>query len=127
MIRGLRWALAGLLLLPACSGEYTGPVSGLLNLSLTSPQGTQGAVLFTVTGGPVEAVEAVGHELYSARIDANTLRVIVVGQLGSGTVAQIRIPDGRQASLYMATVSQVALQSAYAPRDPAGYTIVLAP
>ena len=126
MISRVRWALAGLLLL-ACSGEYTGPVSGTLNLSLTSPQGAQGAVLFTVSGGPVDTVEAVGYELYSARVDASTWRVIVVGELASGTVAQIRIPDNRQASQYMATVHQVALRSGYAPRDPAGYTIVLAP
>jgi hypothetical protein len=126
MISSVRWALAGLLVL-GCSGEYTGPVAGTLNLSLTSAQGAQGAVLVTVTGGPVDTVEAVGYELYSARVDASTLRVIVVGELGSGTVAQIRIPDNRQASQYRATVSQVALRSTYAPRDPAGYTIVLVP
>jgi hypothetical protein len=130
MISHVRWALgalAGLLLLPACSGENIGPVAGMLNVSLASPQGDEGAVLFTVTGGPLDTVEAVGHGLYSARIDASTLRVVVTGDLSSGIIARIRIPDDRQASHYTATVSQVAQRSRYTQRDPAGYVIALAP
>jgi hypothetical protein len=127
MSRGVRWGLAGMLLLPACSGEYTGPVTAILNLTLASPQGDEGAVLFTVTGGPVDSVEAVGHGLFSARVDPTTLRVVVTGNLSSGIIARIRIPDGRQASLYSAAIGQVALRSTYAQRDPAGYTIALAP
>ena len=130
MISDVRWALGalvGLLLLPACSGEPVGPAAGILNLSLASPQGDEGAVLFTVTGGPLDTVEAVGHGLYSARIDANTLRVVVTGDLSAGIIARIRIPDERQASDYTAIVSQVALGSSYTQRDPAGYAIALAP
>lgn len=127
MTCGMRWALAGLLLLPACSGGYTGPVSGMLNLSLSSTEGDEGAMLFTVTGGPVDSVEAVGPGVYSARINASSMRVVVTGDLSSGIIARIRIPDERQASLYTAAVGQVALRSTYALREPAGYTITLAP
>lgn len=130
MRSGVRWtlgALAGLMLLPACSGDNTGPVAGILNLSLASPQGDEGAVLFAVTGGPVDTVEALGPELHSARIDANTVHVVVTGDLSSGVLARIRIPDDRQASHYTAMVSQVALRATYAQRDPAGYSITLAP
>jgi hypothetical protein len=129
MIGQGRWALgvAGLLLLPACSGEVIGPVPGVLNLSLIAPQGDEGAVLFTVMGGPVDTVEAVGPGLYSARIDASTLRVVITGDLSSGLIARIRIPDDRLASQYTATVSQVALRSTYTQRDPERYAIALAP
>jgi hypothetical protein len=126
---GVRRALESLVvvLLAACSGDYTGPTSGGLNLRLASPQGDEGAVLFTVAGGAVDTVEASDHGLYFARLDANTVRVVVTGDLSSGVIARIRIPDDRRASNYTATVSQVALRATYAQRDPAGYSITLAP
>jgi hypothetical protein len=96
-------------------------------VTLTTPNSDDGAVLFTLSGGPVDSVEAVGHSVYSARIDANTLRVIVTGTLGPGPVARIRIPDQQQVSGYGAMVNQVAARTTYQQRDPGGYSLTLAP
>ena len=121
-------AAAGFLsacLLGGCSNN-TGPVAGALNVNISSPQHDDGALMLTVYGGPVDSVESVGFPVYSARV-ADSVKFIVSGSLGSGTVARVHIPDGRQASRYSAKVSQVAARVSYAPRDPASYSITLLP
>jgi hypothetical protein len=121
-------AAAGFLsafLLAGCSNN-TGPVGGTLNVSISSPQQDDGALLLTVYGGPVDSVESVGFRIYSIRA-ADSVNFIVTGSLGSGPVARIHIPDGRLASRYSAKVSQVAARVSYTPRDPATYSITLQP
>lgn len=120
-------AAVGLGLLPSCSSEPAGPTQAILTVTLTTSNGDDGAVLFTLSGGPVDSVEAVGYSVYSARIDANTIRVIVTGALGPGPVARIRIPDQRQISGYLVIVNQVAARTTYQQRDPGGYSLALAP
>lgn len=112
-------------LLSGCSNN-TGPAAGVLNVNVSSPQHDDGALMLSVYGGPVDSVESVGFPIYSIRT-SDSVKFIVTGSLGSGAVARIHIPDGRQASRYIAQVSQVAARMSYAPRDPAGYSITLLP
>jgi hypothetical protein len=119
-------ALMLAVLLCSCSGS-TGPASGVLKVQLGSLQGDEGAVLFTIAGGPVESVQAVSGTVHSMQLDANTLRVVVTGDLSSGEMAHVRIADVSLASNYSATVNQVAARSTYTLHDPAGYSISLAP
>ena len=114
------------LLLISCSGDGTGPASGTLDINLISPNTDDGAILLTIAGGPVESVEPVVGAAYKAKIDENTLRVVVTGSLTSGTIARLHIADMSQAARYSAAVSQVAVRSTYAAREPAGYSITLA-
>jgi hypothetical protein len=120
-------ALLGVLVLGGCSHEPEGATAGTLSVSLATPNSDDGAVLFTLSGGPVDSVEAVEYSIYSARIDPNTLRIIVTGNLVSGTIARIRIADDREASRYSVTINQVATRSSYAQRDPGSYSLSLAP
>jgi hypothetical protein len=120
------WVVAALILLAACSGG-TGPTAGTLSVSLSTPHLDDGAVLLTISGGPVDSVEAAGHRVYSSQPDANTLRLILAGALGSGTVALIHVPDTRQVARYTLVLSQAAARSTYAQRDPALYTVSLLP
>ena len=119
-------AAVGLSILPSCA-EPAGPTEGTLHVTLATPASDDGAVLFTLSGGPVDSVEAVGYSIYSARIDDNTVRVIVIGTLASGPVARIRIPDHRRISGYSAIVNQVAARTTYQQRDPSGYSLTVAP
>jgi hypothetical protein len=121
LILGILSAVGG------CSDDTSGPTATTLNVSLASPRSDDGAVLFTLSGGPVDSVTTGGHQVYSARVDANTLRVVVMGDLGSGTLATIYIADTRLASGYSATVNQVAARGSYAQRDPASYSLSLSP
>jgi hypothetical protein len=126
MTTGARRGLMLSILLFSCSSG-TGPTSGILYVKLSSLRGDDGAVLFTITGGPVESVEAVRGIVHSAQIDANTLRVVITGNLSAGAIARVRIADLTQASRYSAAVNQVAARSTYVQRDPGQYSITLAP
>jgi hypothetical protein len=119
--------LAGLSTLVACSHDTNGPMAGTLTVNLASPNSDDGAVLFTVSGGPIDSVASPGHQIYSARLDSRTLRLIVTGDIGSGIIATIYVSDMRLASSYSATVNQVAARESYAQRDVASYLLTLSP
>jgi hypothetical protein len=119
--------LGSLSAVTGCSHDTNEPTAGTLKANLASPNTDDGAVLFTVSGGSVDSVAASDHQVYSARLDANTLRVVVIGDVGSGTLATIYLGDIRLASSYSATVNQVAARVSYAQRDPASYSVSLSP
>lgn len=120
-------AVIGLGLAVSCSHEPSGPTAGTFDVRLATPNGDDGAVLFTISGGPIEAVEPLDYRVYSARVDANTHRVIVTGDITSGPVARIRIADDRQLPRYSASVNQVAARATYVQRDPTSYVLTFAP
>ena len=115
-----------LALVSGCSNN-TGPTAGTMNVSLSSPRDDDGAVLLTIFGGPVDSIESVGFRVHSAQAGADSVKLIITGNLRSGSIARIHIPDTRQASRYSARISQVAARATYAQREPAAYTIALQP
>jgi hypothetical protein len=119
--------LAGVTTLAACAHDTSGPTAGTLAVNLASPNNDDGAVLLTVSGGPIDSVASPGHQIYSARLDSSTLRLIVTGNVASGTIATIYLADMRLASNYSATVNQVAARESYAQHDAASYTLTLSP
>jgi hypothetical protein len=124
-----RWGVLlglGLAGLGGCSSEPPGPASATLGLSLSSPAQDDGAVLLTITGGPVDSIEGPGYRIYSSSPTPNTYRVIIAGQLASGPIAQVHIPDERRSADYAAVVEQVAARDSYRQRDPTGYGLSFA-
>lgn len=113
--------------LHSCSGESSGPAGSTLEVTFATPAQDDGAVLFSVTGGPVDSVETAGYTLYSARPDPNTLLVIVTGDLSGGAIARLHIPDEHLTPQYSATVNQVAARTTYVQRDPREYSLTLIP
>ncbi|HVQ47184.1 MAG TPA: hypothetical protein VMS62_10165 [Gemmatimonadales bacterium] len=125
-LRGWLVVVVGALgMLNGCSGQPSAPVAATLQVSLSTPFNDDGAVLFTVTGGRVDSVDAAGYTLYTSRTDPATLQVILTGNLSPGIVAHVHIPDERGASQYSATISQVAARETYIERDPASYRLEL--
>lgn len=133
MRRSIRTAVAALspmlctAILSGCSEAPSGSVASTLQVSLTSPFNDDGAVLFTVSGGPVDSLEADGLTAYSSRPNATTLRVILLGDLSSGTIARLHISDERLASQYSISLNQAAARATYAQRDPAAYHLSMTP
>lgn len=113
--------------LTGCSGQPSAPVAATLQVSLSTPFADDGALLFTVTGGRVDSVDAPGYSLYTSQTGPATLQVILTGNLSPGIVAQVHIPDERVASQYSASISQVAARETYIERDPAAYHLELKP
>jgi hypothetical protein len=111
--------------LVACSDDSNSPTAGAMNLNLATPNSDDGGLLFTLTGGPVDSVVATGGRVYSAKVDPNSFRVLIAGNVAAGTIARIYLPDLRRAGEYSATVTQAAARGSYVQRDPAGYTLTL--
>ena len=112
-------------LLGACSSSSTGPVPATLEVSFATSASDDGAVLFTVSGGPVDSVEAPGYRLYTAETSPTSTRVVVAGDLRDGIIARIHIADGSKLPQYSATIDQVATRGSYAQRDPVSYSLVV--
>ena len=125
----IRWmllaGLGGIVWVSGCSSESHGPVAAVLDAALVSPAQDDGAVMFTVTGGPVDSVEASGYRLYTTRGAGDTLRVIVAGELQSGSIARIHIPDEQRIPQYAARIDQVAARGTYLQRNPGEYSMTL--
>ena len=65
---------AALGMLTGCSGQPSAPVAATLQVSLSTPFADDGALLFTVTGGRVDSVDAPGYTLYTSQTDPATLQ-----------------------------------------------------
>jgi hypothetical protein len=118
--------LLGLALLLLALGTCDGPPQpGWLNLRLVSPNGDDAGVLLTVNGGPIDSVRSSFLEFYSAQ-QGTSWRMLVAGTPVSGVIAQIWVPNPGAASMYSATVDQVAQSGSHAQRATAGYTLQIA-
>jgi hypothetical protein len=114
------------LMLVGCGGS-TEPTAGTLEVNLATPHADDGGLLLTIAGGPIDSIESAGNQLYTSKGEADSLRLIIAGQLTAGTIARIHIPDTRQAASYSAAVVQAAARAPYMQRDPASYSITLVP
>jgi hypothetical protein len=112
-------------LVSGCSSDSAGPVAATLEVSFATSASDDGAVLFTVSGGPVDSVEAPGYRVYTAETTPTSIRVVVAGDLKGGTIARIHIADASKLPQYSATIDQVAARGSYAQRDPVSYSLVV--
>lgn len=119
--------VAALASLAGCSGAPSGPVAATVDIALVSPFSDDGALLFTVTGGPVDSLSADGYALHFSRPAPNTLQAIVTGTLNPGTVARLYLPDDRLIAQYSVSLDQAAARVSYTQRDPAAYGLTLKP
>src|SRR5213592_3434129 len=126
-----RWLLVALALGGAgsCSGDGgTGPVAGVLTVSLATPNaGADGAILFTVSGPQALTSVTAGPGLRVFAQPLSTVtRLAVTGTLTNGAVVTIGVADTRHVDQYTATVQAVAA-SDYQLRSPAGYSLTVSP
>ena len=124
-MRLMRWMIPALLLAgPLSCGGDAGPRGGELEVRFTTPNGDDGAVLLTVTGGRVDALQAPGYTVYSATVAGET-RAVVAGRIAAGVLLRVQVPDLRQAADYAVTLDQVARLGTYESRAVGGYTLVI--
>jgi hypothetical protein len=112
-------------ILGSCSSDSAGPTGATLEVSFATSATDDGAVLFTVSGGPIDSVEAPGYRLYTAHTAPTSMRVVVAGELRAGTIARIHIADARKLGQYSATIDQVAARGSFAQRDPVTYSLAV--
>ena len=116
--------LLAALLTAACGSDGSGPVAGTLQVTLTSPNTDDGAVMFQVNGEVDSATAPAGLTLYQSLPSATVLRGIVTGPITSGSnILTLHVPDVGKASAYTAQVLQASAGGTYVQRAPGGYTL----
>lgn len=124
-----RWLVVALVVGGAgsCSSDAgTGPVAGVLTVSLATPNaGSDGAIQFRFTGpvAPTSITAAPGLRVFSQPLTMVT-RVAVTGTLANGAVVTIGVPDTRKLSQYSATIEAVA-GSDFQLRSLTGYSLTV--
>jgi hypothetical protein len=109
----------------ACGKDRpTEPVEGKVLVHLNSPNTHDGAVLLRITG-PVTAVRAVAPLQAASTTAGAVTRVVVTGDIGSGPILELTIPDQRELNSYLAFVEQAASRLDYALLDVGGYVLSL--
>lgn len=104
----------------------TGP--GAVVLRLTVPHTGPGALVITVSGGPVDSISTARGDLDIAWLESapNTYGVLVRGPLRDGLTIRLSVPDRAQAAEYHATITQAANGESYERLNLTGYAIGLA-
>lgn len=108
-----------------CGQDALSPAAGVLRVIVKVPGDDDGAVLFRVSGGPVDSVEAVGYTTYAAQFGSDSTVVVVAGDIASGVLVRLHVPDVEAASSYQAVVREVASRTTFAPMNTAGFSIAV--
>ena len=96
----------------ACGGDDAGtepvlPTPGVLTVELATPNATEAAVLFEITGPSVEEVDpSSAGVLLESSTSGTTTTIALFGSIQSGPIAQITVPDTRAS--YTVQLQQLA-------------------
>ncbi len=116
----------------ACSGDSgnggTGPPvdvanPGFVNVTLSTPNSNDGALLLTVSGGVIDSLTASAGSIFFGATGTNTFRVMVAGTITNGRIVRFWMPDRRNVSRYLATLEQAAARSTYEQQSIGGYSL----
>ncbi len=122
-------AAVGTTVVVACSqNDGVGPQvvdPGFVAVRLTSPNSDDGALRFTIQGGPTDSLRAPGVTLYSASTAQDARRVIVAGNIQPTSVVLFWLSDRNVLDDYSATLEEVAAKSTFAQRALQGYSLTL--
>ena len=110
--------------LTTCRDSVEPPLPGWVDVRLTSPNGDDGGILFTVSGAQIDSVRSAFPNTFTRQESASVVRVIVTGTLTSGVVAQVFVPDVHVLSPYATSLVEIASRT-FEQRSPAGYTLEL--
>lgn len=126
-------ALTAVFLGAACADDSTGtggpPHAGTLIVRLTTTHTDDGAVLFELSGPPIDSVVALSAslQLFTRRANDSTIVAAVVGVVANGAVVTLRVPDVGAAAGYTARVLEVADRQNVLRASLAGYALTVAP
>jgi len=105
----------------------TGGVSSSMALVLDAPDEQTGALLLSISGGPVDSVVGVDGMSVTAESAAGETQLVIAGSLPrSGIAARVYVPQDAAAD-YRAVVLQAADAVSYQRRSPSAYRATLTP
>lgn len=106
---------------PGAPAADPGPVSVLL----ATPRDDDGAVMFSISGGAVDSITALGYGLFSSRTAVDAHRIVVNGDIIDGPIARIWVPDRLAIGAYTLSMEQVATRGTFQQQPIAGYVLSL--
>jgi hypothetical protein len=112
-------------LLAACHATLPTAVPGTLTIHLISAGTNDGAMVLLVGGGPVTSIEAVGSYEVTSNTDATGVHLLVVGNLATGALVRLHVPDISRVNDYLALITQVADRSNFGLIDATGYSVTI--
>lgn len=114
-------ALLMTLMLAACGGTESAPlVPGELVVRVVGQGTSPGAMVLTISGGPITKATPIAGVQGALSSDAAGSHLLLVGSLVSGDLAVVTIPDKSLAARYLVTVSQIADGTTFSLIDVAG-------
>jgi hypothetical protein len=116
----------------ACSDDPIGAPpqrTGTLTLLLTTPHTDDGAVMFEVSGPPVDSVLAANTSLrlFTRRADGSTVVGVAVGVVTGDALVMLHVPDTTRAAEYTARLLDVADRGNVLRASLAGYALSVMP
>jgi hypothetical protein len=115
----------------ACSDDPTAGATqaGTVMLRLTTPRADDGAVMFEVSGPPIDTAIAVtaSVRLFTRRTSGSTMVGVVVGEVTAGAVVTLRVPDVGAGPGYTARVLEVADRQNALRASLTGYALTVGP
>lgn len=113
---------------PGGGGGGGGGNAGTATVSLTSPNADDGAVLVTVNGTGLSNVRPPNssYQVFWRLASANVLKVAVVGDLATGPLFTVDVPDITNLSGYSGTVDEAASRTDALRGSLTGYSISVA-
>lgn len=119
-----------LLLAISCGDGSTGPSHpdnvvqpGWLSVALTTPNANDGVVQLSLAGGRIDSLEVTGGQGFAMLVNGAG-RLLVTGDVGSGVVARMWVPDTRAFASYSGSVEAAAARSTYQLQDiTPGYSV----
>jgi hypothetical protein len=125
-------ALGVVVMLGSCGGDElpSGPPPppsgpGFLQVLLQTPRSNDGALLITLSGGPLDSLQVSQTTLLAAPPGANDQRVIIAGDVRAGAVLRFWVPERANVANYRAVLDQVATRSDYIQQSLANYSLTI--
>lgn len=98
-------------------------VAGWVSIALTTPNQNDGVVQLSLSGAPIDSLELVDSRGFASLLNG-TGRLLVTGQIASGVVARMWVPDIKATASYVGTVEAAAARSTYQLQDVSqGYSV----
>ena len=118
--------------LASCGGEEwppgpppppSGP--GFLQVLLETPRSNDGALLITLSGGPLGSLRVSQVTLLTAPPGVNDQQVIIAGDVRAGVVLRFWVPERANVANYRAVLDQVATRRDYIQQSLTGYSLTI--
>ncbi len=124
-------ALSVVVILASCGEELppgpppppSGP--GFLRVLWQTPRSNDGALLITLSGGPLDSLRVSQTTLLTAPPGVNDQQLIIAGDVRAGVVLLFWVPERTNVANYRAVLNQVATRADFLQQSLTDYSLTI--